>query len=167
MRQGNRYPKWSARLVGPALCMITLSIGGCDYAYPEVAVVNLTNEHILVKDVSFNGCLWNEVLAFEETSTVGRCLPGEGRIHFQKLDVEAYCLEQAENGTLEGVSICDTDSDPDPDGGVDPGLINEEPNWFNYQTVSMKRVDYGDFHLFEITLNDMEQDFSVPGPYGH
>ena len=50
---------------------------------------------------------------------------------------------------------------------VDTGLINEEPNWFNYQTISVKKVDYGGFQVFEITLGDMEQDFSVPGPYGH
>lgn len=52
-------------------------------------------------------------------------------------------------------------------GDTDPALINEEPTWFNYQTVSTRRVDYGDLIVIEITLDDMEQDFSVPGPYGH
>jgi hypothetical protein len=28
-------------------------------------------------------------------------------------------------------------------------------------------VDYGDFVIFTLTRDDMEQDFSVAGPYGH
>lgn len=156
-----------ARLGRYALLALPLLSGGCDFVYPEVVVVNRTNEHVLIKNVSFNGCVWDQVLAFEDATSPGRCLPGEDRVHFQKFDVEAYCQEQAEDGTLDGVCACEPDADPDPDGGIDPGLINEEPNWFNYQTVSIKRVDYGDFHLFEITTDDMEQDFSVPGPYGH
>mgnify|MGYP005806496087 CR=1 FL=1 len=147
--------------------LLTFLHASCDFAYPEVAVVNRTNEHVLIKNLSFNGCVWDQVLAFEDATSPGRCLPGEDRVHFQKFDVEAYCQEQAEDGTLDGVCPCEPDADPDPGDGIDPGLINEEPNWFNYQTVSVKRVDYGDFHLFEITTDDMEQDFSVPGPYGH
>jgi hypothetical protein len=54
-----------------------------------------------------------------------------------------------------------------PDGGVDSGLVNTVPIWFNYQTISTKHVDYGEFRIFTITLDDIEQDFSVPGPYGH
>jgi hypothetical protein len=42
-----------------------------------------------------------------------------------------------------------------------------EPLWFNYQTVHTRTADYGEFHVFEITLAEWEQDFSVPGPYGH
>jgi len=41
------------------------------------------------------------------------------------------------------------------------------PTWFNYQTISTRRVGYGDFGVFEITSDDLEQDFSIPGPYGH
>jgi hypothetical protein len=139
---------------------------GCESAHPEVIVVNKTNEHILLKDISFNGCSWAGVLAYDEATSPARCLPGKDRVHFQKLDTEAYCQEQTEDGTIEGVCPCDPDSIPD-DTGIDSDLKNEEPNWFNYQTVSVKRVDYGDFQVFEITLDDMEQDFSVPGPYGH
>ena len=47
------------------------------------------------------------------------------------------------------------------------GLINDLPFWFNYQTHSVKHVGYGEFHRFVITLDDFEQDFSIPGPYGH
>jgi hypothetical protein len=45
--------------------------------------------------------------------------------------------------------------------------VNTVPTWFNYQTISLKHVEDGQFRLFEITAADMEQDFSVPGPYGH
>jgi hypothetical protein len=41
------------------------------------------------------------------------------------------------------------------------------PTWFNYRTGSTWRVDYGDFRVLDVSLDDMEQDFSVPGPYGH
>jgi len=122
-------------------------VGACDLAYPEVVIVNRTSEAILVKNPSFNGCVWNTVLAYGQASTPDRCLPGGDRVHFQKLDVAAS--EAAADG---GVTA---------DGGLAP------PTWFNYQTVSVKRVDYGDFRVFEITPDDMEQDFSIPGPYGH
>jgi hypothetical protein len=157
----------SARLGCRWSLAVALLVGGCELAYPEVVVVNRTNEHVLIKDVSFNGCVWDEVIAFEEATSPGRCLPGNDRIHLKKLDAESYCQEQAEDGTLDDVCTCDTDQDFDSDEGIDTDLTNEEPNWFNYQTISVKRVGYGDFHLFEITADDIEQDFTVPGPYGH
>ena len=138
---------------------------GCDVAYPEVVVVNQTDEHILIKNPSFNGCVWDGVFAFEDATPPGRCLAGEDRVHFQKHDAKSYCREQAEDRTLDDVCLCP--GDPAADAGVDTALIDEEPRWFNYQTLSVRRVDYGDFRVFEITLDDMEQDFSVPGPYGH
>jgi hypothetical protein len=54
-----------------------------------------------------------------------------------------------------------------PDGGVDSGLVNTVPTWFNYQTISTEQVGYGEFRIFAITLDNIEQDFSIPGPYGH
>jgi hypothetical protein len=169
MLNENRSLEWTARIAMAVGWMLPVIIGGCDFAYPEVVVVNRTDEHILLKNISFSGCVWGEVLAFDEATPPGRCLPGEDRVHFQKFDVEAYCQEQAEDGTLDGICPCEPEPEPDPDpgAGIDPGLINGEPNWFNYQTVSARRIDYGDFHIFEITTDDMEQDFSVPGPYGH
>ena len=128
-----------ARLWLVLSALLALGLVGCDFAYPEVVVVNRTGERILLKNVSFNGCVWDEVLAFGDATSPGRCLPGEDRIHVQKLDLASAC-QQADD---------------------------EEPNWFNYQTLSARRVDYGSFHLFEITADDLEQDFSVPGPYGH
>ncbi len=153
-----------------ALWLAVLWVGffsGCESTYPEVVVVNRTGEQILLKGLSFNGCLWDEVLAYDEATSPGFCLPGKGRIHFQKLDAKTYCKEQVADGTIDGLCPCDTDASPVTKREIDPGLVDETPNWFNYQTVSVKRVEYGDFYLFEITKGDMEQDFSVPGPYGH
>ncbi len=149
-------------------CVGALFYAGCESVYPEIVVINKTNEHIQLKDLSFNGCLWNTVIGYDEATSPGRCLPGSDRIHFKKFDAESHCQEQAEDGTIDGICLCDggTDSNLDTDS-VDEGLINVEPNWFNYQTVSVKKADYGEFHIYEITLDDMEQDFSVPGPYGH
>jgi hypothetical protein len=138
----------AVRTATPAIIVLTLAcLGGCDLAYPEVVVINRTGEGLLVKNPSFNGCVWNTVLAYGQATAPDRCLPGADRVHFQKLDVAAYAATA--------------------DGGVaaDGGLAS--PTWFNYQTVSVKRVDYGDFRVFEITRDDMEQDFSIPGPYGH
>jgi hypothetical protein len=119
------------------LAAVALPLGACNLAEPEVVVVNRVDEHVLLRNVGFNGCLWSGVLAFGEATAPGDCLPGTDRVHFEKLDVRTPCAD---------------------DGA---------PMWFAYQTVSVKRVDYGDFRIFEITLDDLEQDFSVPGPYGH
>lgn len=124
-------------------------LAACDDLYPEVVVVNDIAPEILVKDASFSGCAWPEVLAYGDATSPGRCLPGEDKVHFQKLDLAAY----AEESEL--------------DAGVDSGLVTDDVNWFNYQTVTVHRVDYDDFVIFELTRDDMEQDFSVPGPYGH
>jgi hypothetical protein len=77
------------------------------------------------------------VLAYGEATTSQRCLPGEDRVHFKKLDV--------------------TQAAASPDTA---------PTWFNYQTSAEETADYGGFYLLTVTL-DMEQDFSIPGPYGH
>ena len=137
---------------------------GCDAAYPEVVVVNRIDEHTLIRNASFNGCVWESGLAYGEATPPGRCLPGKDRVHFQKLDGRNYCLEQAADRTIDNVCLCDGG---DADDEVDTALIDEEPRWFNYQTLSSRNVDYGDFRVIEITREDMEQDFSVPGPYGH
>lgn len=122
-------------------------VASCSDLYPEVIVVNRTAEHIQIKRISFNGCVWNEVLGYDDATTPGRCLPGEDRVHFQKFNALAYAEEQEKN--------------------EEEGEETGKPAWFNYQTISVYRADYGDFILILITLDDMEQDFSVPGPYGH
>ena len=120
-----------------ALALLTLA--GCGSDYPEVVVVNELDESVLVRDVSFNGCKWDTVLAFGEATSPQSCLAGDDRVHFQKL-----------------VAV-----EPDPTA------VDGEPVWFNYQTRSFKRVDNGSFSRFVLTPDDLEQDFSVPGPYGH
>jgi hypothetical protein len=156
-----RLAGWTAVALAGAL-----GAAGCDLANPEVVVVNRTAESVLLKDPSFNGCRWNVVLAYGQATAPGRCLPGSDRVHFQKFDAVEYCRGQVADGTIPGICACDGGVGP-PDGGVDPGLVNLQPFWFGYQTLSDRRVGYGDFQVFEITLDDMEQDFSAPGPYGH
>ncbi|HET6438581.1 MAG TPA: hypothetical protein VFG59_11000 [Anaeromyxobacter sp.] len=109
----------------------------CDVAYPEVVVSNYWGAHVLIRSPSFNGCVWNVTLAFGESTAPGQCLPGSDHVHFQKLDLDEEASDQ----------------------GV--------PVWFNYETISVKSVGYGTFHEFDVESNDVEQDFSVPGPYGH
>ncbi|MDD5222639.1 MAG: hypothetical protein PHE84_01500 [bacterium] len=145
---------------------ILIVIVGCDLAYPEVAVVNKTNKYILLKNVSFKGCIWNTVLAYGEATSPQQCLPGEDKVHFQKFDAEEYCQEQVKDGTINGLCQCEG-SEGITAPVIDAGLINVNPTWFNYQTISIKHVGYGDFKVYEITLDDIEQDFSTPGPYGH
>jgi hypothetical protein len=117
---------------------------GCELAYPEVVIINLIDEQVLVSEASFNGCKWEENIAYGEATTPGNCLPGEDSVHFKKFDGQAFLAEQ-----------------------TDQELPGSEPTWFNYKTVSVKHVTYGSFHVFELTADDIEQDFSVPGPYGH
>ncbi len=138
---------------------------GCEEMYPEVVVTNTIDEHILIRNVSMNGCKWEDMLAYEDSTSPGRCLPGSDRIHFQKFDPKTYCEEQVDDATIDGLCFCNEEDRPEDDP-MDSGLINEEPMWFNYQTKQTFDIE-GGFHLFELTLDDMEQDFSVPGPYGH
>jgi len=146
--------------------VLALALPGCDNAYPEVVVVNAIDEQVVVRDVSFNGCLWSGVLAFGEATSPQRCPPGSDRVHFKKFDAAKYCQQQAQDGTIDGICACDAGV-PLPATPSDPGLIEKVPLWFNYQTLSVHEVHYGDFVRIELTPTDMEQDFSVPGPYGH
>jgi hypothetical protein len=147
------------------LALVLASGTGCDLAYPEVVIVNRTADTLLLRNPSFSGCVWNVVLANGDATSPKRCLPGDDRVHFQRLDAEAYCLDRVGTCTLPGLPPCD--------GGValDGGSAEEppstKPTWFNYQTTSRKHVAYGSFYRLDVTLDDMEQDFSIPGPYGH
>ena len=161
----HRLSSW---LTVAGACLIATASAGCDLEYPEVVVVNQTKDQMLVKNPSFNGCIWSTVLAYGAATSPGRCLPGDDHVHFQKFDAEEYCQQQAADGTIAGICPCDGGAiEAAPNGGVDSGLVNTVPTWFNYQTISTKHIDYGEFRIFTITLDDMEQDFSVPGPYGH
>jgi len=133
--------------------------------YPEVIVVNETEEHILLTDISMNGCFWGSILAKGDGTAPGRCLPGTDHIHFKKFDSHSYCLEQAEDGTIDGICLSDPDAQPSEE--MYEGLKNEEPHWFFYRTFVRKTIERGQFYRFEIRLKEIEQDFDVVGPYGH
>jgi len=160
-----------ARAVVLLIAAMVAGLCGCEQVledYPEVVVITKIDEPILVAGISFNGCKWDEILSYGEATSPGRCLPGDDRIHFKKFDPTAYCLEQAQDHTIDNLCLCSGEEQNAADAGpTDPGLTNREPTWFNYQTVSIKKVDYGDFYRFELVAGDMEQDFSTPGPYGH
>ena len=144
----------------------TAPLIGCDYAYPEVVVVNELEDSVLVRNISFNGCKWDEMLAHEDATAPGRCLTGRDQVHFQKFDAAQYCRTQVEDDNLPGLCFCDAEDAP-PTDPHDLGLVSQSPLWFNYQTISQHEVEYGSFHRFVLRPDDLEQDFSVPGPYGH
>jgi len=125
------------------LVMASFMLLGCDNAYPEVVIVNNTREGFLVRNPSFNGCLWTTVLAYGEATSPQRCPPGTDRVHFKKFDATSYRSTATDAGS------------------------ETLPLWFNYQTVTAHDANYGDFQSIEIRLEDIEQDFSAPGPYGH
>ena len=115
----------------PLLLALVGLLGACQEIYPEVVVVNLTSPDLQVRDPSISGCRWSAVLAYGEATSVGRCLPGADRVHFEKQDTD------------------------------------DASAWFPYQTLTAHTLDYGDYRVIELRLEDMEQDFSAPGPYGH
>jgi len=120
-----------------ALAIPLICLSACDLAYPEVVVENAAD--VQIRSVTFNGCVWDSVVAYREFTSSGRCLPGEDRVHFERLSI---------------------DSDANGESG-------SGPIWFSYQTIAEYRVEYGGFYIFSIQLDGIEQDFSVPGPYGH
>jgi len=130
----------------PALAgaIVACLTAGCDLTYPEVVVVNDIAPDIVLRNPSWNGCVWNVVLHFGDTTVPKRCLPGEGRVHFGKLDLGDVSADLAEAG--------------------EDGVV---PMWFNYQTSTVQSAGAGDFRVFRVEADDLEQDFSIPGPYGH
>lgn len=136
-----------------AVLAASLALAGCEQSYPELVIINNTAESILVRNPSFNGCRWNQVLALGQATTPGRCLPGTDRVHFEKYDVREQ-LDELEARAGDAGSV-----------DADPGELR--PMWFPYQTRTVRRVGCGELYRFELRLDDMEQDFAVPGPYGH
>ncbi|MBD3393159.1 MAG: hypothetical protein GF418_13635 [Chitinivibrionales bacterium] len=135
----------------------------CGMLEPEVVVVNKIDGQILVRNPSFNGAAWNVVLAYDEATSPQHCLPGSDRVHFEKFDPYSYCNTQAEYGLLDSLCFCDSvEIDIE-----DSTIITATPLWFNYQTITVHEVKRGDFRVFELHLDDMEQDFSATGPYDH
>lgn len=143
-RENRTSPVLRGTRLAVALGMLVAWTVACDLDYPEVVVVNRISPDIVIRDPGFNGCRWNVTLGYGETTVPKRCLPGEDRVHFKKLDLGDWA---------EGLAEADAET--------------PEPMWFNYQTITVRKADVGDFRVFEVTADDMEQDFSVPGPYGH
>ena len=141
-----------------------LLLATCTSLEPEVVVVNLTAERIMLRNPSFSGAAWDVVLRYGEATPPQRCLAGSDRVHFQKFDPYGYCRTQLEYGLADPLCPCDTSR---TETDTDSTIITPTPIWYNYQTTSIYAADRGDFLVFEIRLADMEQDFSVPGPYGH
>lgn len=149
--------------------LIVAATTGCDQAYPEVIVVNQIGDRVMMQQVSFRGCLWPTVLAPGKATQPQRCLPGSGHVAFKRIDVGSYCENQLQYGMLDGWCACDGGVVDMSDGQYerDSSIISAVPLWFNYRTISMYEVDYGDTLRIEVRADDLEQDFSVPGPYGH
>lgn len=150
--------KLSCLLLLTAFSSFTLL--SCEEFEPEIIIINDIDSQILVKDISFNGCLWNTVLPYGEATSPKRCFPGSDRIRFQRFDAEEYCMLQAEKGYIDSICLCDEPM-------RDPTLIRNIPLWFRYQTIRSRTAKYGRFHVFVLTAEDQEQDFSAPGPFGH
>lgn len=145
-----------------ATVLAFMFLSGCGMLEPEIVVVNNIAPQILVRNPSFNGVVWNTVLRYGEATSSQRCLQGDGRVHFQKFDAHNYCQRQGEYGLIDSMCMCDSSWLSN-----DTDVISETPLWFNYRTIASTETAYGSFQVIELKLEDMEQDFSVPGPYGH
>ena len=132
---------------------------------PQVVVVNNIGEAVMIKNVGISGCEWDPVLEYGQTTSPQRCLAGHDRVHFQKYDAVEYCLGQAKNATIDNLCLCNDEGSGS--SGVDVGPPTVTPVWFNYQNISVKHLVTGRFHRFVLTADDLTQDFSIPGPYGH
>ena len=161
-----RFGRRTGRCLNALLLLFSplVLLAGCDLGYPELIVVNQTDDTIQLRNISFNGCVFPGVLPYGEATSPLRCLPGKEPVRFEKFDAANYCRDQAKDATVDGVCPCDGEPDPTR---ADKGLVNPKPMWFNYMTRTRHRLDYGDLRVIEITRDEMEQDFSVVGPYGH
>ncbi len=93
-----------------ALALATALVA-CGAPGPEVAVVNRLAPRVLLRDPSFNGCSWRAVLAYGESTSVKRCLPGSDRVHFGRLDLDAAAGEGAPTWfNYQTVASLDADS---------------------------------------------------------
>ena len=134
----------------------------CQMIDPEIVVVNNIAEDVMVRDPSFGGTVWNTVIKYGEATSPRCCMRGDYRVHFKKINMHDYCRMQATYRLIDSLCMCDSSWISD-----DTDIISSTPNWYNYQTKSSREAGYGDFLIIELTGNDLEQDFSAPGPYGH
>lgn len=147
----------SVRLSLASCCCALAS--GCELLQPEVVVVNALAEPAQICCLSIRGCFWPEILAAGDSTAPQRCLPGSDRVHFKRFDAQSYL-----NKVLE-----DYAEEPENFEPVDDrvGFRLPTPLWYAYQTSTVFEIDYGGFYLLKVETDSIEQDFSVPGPYGH
>jgi hypothetical protein len=153
---------FARHVLAVAAVTATALLSVCTMADPEAVIVNNIGPHVLVRNPSFNGTVWNTVLRHGEATPPSRCLSGDGTVHFQLLDAHYYCRRQSEYQLIDSICMCDSSW-----VSGDTDVITATPVWFNYKTIKPARSTYGTFQVIELTAEDMEQDFSVPGPYGH
>ena len=76
------------RLYATVLLCGALWFCGCEFYYPEVIVVNDFGDRYQVKQIKFNGCVWEDVLEAGQQSIAQQCPPGTDRVRYQLLDVK-------------------------------------------------------------------------------
>ncbi|MCX7726246.1 MAG: hypothetical protein N2053_05305 [Chitinispirillaceae bacterium] len=134
----------------------------CNYLEPEVVIVNRIAPEILLIDPSFNGAIWNTVLRYNQATSPQRCMPGEDNVHFKKFDAYTYCRRVTKYRLIDSLCLCDSLWI-----SKDTNIIDATPLFFNYKTKDTYEALRTKFLVIEITEENIEQDFSVPGPYGH
>ena len=139
-----------------------LMLVSCMFREPEVVIINRIAPEVLVRNPTINGTIWETVLKYDEASTVSACMAGSGNVHFQSIDFYYFCREHASHSRIDSICMCDTSWLSE-----DTAMFDIRPLWFNYQSISVNEIRNGDFLVIQLTLNDMEPDYSVPGPYGH
>jgi hypothetical protein len=142
-----------------ALALAAPFLVACELVNPEVSVQNDLGVPVQIRDISFNGCAWPVVLAPGEATSPCACPPGAERARFKKFDAQSYF-----NKILEDLARGSHDYPPSSDR---VGVQLPTPLWFNYRTTSRHDLGYGGFEVIHIRPDDIEQDFDVPGPYGH
>jgi hypothetical protein len=164
-RSRRYFPIAGGLVVVVALGVLAAACADIAPESPQVVVVNNIGPAVMIKGVSVSGCEWDAVLEYGQATAPQRCLAGHDRVHFQKYDAIEYCLGQAKNATIENLCLCSEEGSEASDVDVGPPTV--APVWFNYQTVSVKHLVAGRFDRFVLNADDLTQDFSIPGPYGH
>jgi hypothetical protein len=141
------------------LALVMALLGACELVNPEVAVQNDLGTPVQIRDISFNGCLWPTVLAPGEATSPCGCTPATERVRFKKFDAQSYV-----NKVLDDLAHGSRDYPPTSDR---VGVQLPTPLWYSYRTRSTSELGYGGFQVIHLRPEDIEQDFDVPGPYGH
>jgi len=140
-----------------AACLaLALALAACE---AEVVIENGLEAPVEIRELSFNGCLWPVLLAPGERTSPCSCPPGADRVHFKRFDAQAFV-----SGVLEEVA---RGSRAYPPSGDRLGVKLPAPLWFAYRTREPVELEPGALQVLRVTPGQIEQDFEVPGPYGH